>query len=593
MSKKIISILLTAALLMGLCSVTAFGESEGMTPGTYSATVTGMKGDMTVTVTVDAEKILGIEVDTVDTVQIVGAVIDTMVPEIIEKQSISVDSVTGATFSSFAVKNAVRNCLEQAGADMDAFSVKPESESVALEDQTAEVVVVGSGAAGLSTAIQLAEAGIENVVVLEKNGYFGGTSGVSSGGAWAVGGTVFNEMTGYDYTLDELVAHMYAASGAAEGSLNDALIRHIAEVSADVFTEYAEGGAPWDLTQYTFGDNLYEMPVAWAKQFYETSWENGAGITLIRWLVNRAQELGVDLRLNSKVTGLVTDDSGAVIGVTVESKDGSYTMNAGNVVLATGGFQANSELLKEIAPSSAGAVSFTVSGSGDGIRMAQKLGAYVVGNKIGGARGLDMRLGYVGPIGTLVWAVGPVVNQEGLRFAAETDHYSYGFDQILAQTGAMVYGITDSTNAMKDAFDQAVELGYAFKTDTLAELGEALGLTDVDAFVATIEQYNADQAAGVDDSAFGVANSAMSPILAAPFYGIRTRAVSSFSLAGLAVDEDCRILREDGSAIPHLFGAGELICGNITGGERYTGSGSQVGSGLYEGKIIAEAIAEK
>ncbi len=68
----------------------------------------------------------------------------------------------------------------------------------------------------------------------------------------------------------------------------------------------------------------------------------------------------------------------------------------------------------------------------------------------GGARGLDMRLGYVGPIGTLVWAVGPVVNQEGLRFAAETDHYSYGFDQILAQTGATVYGITDSTNAMRE-----------------------------------------------------------------------------------------------------------------------------------------------
>ena len=95
---------------------------------------------------------------------------------------------------------------------------------------------------------------------------------------------------------------------------------------------------------------------------------------------------------------------------------------------------------------------------------------------------------------------------------------------------------------------------------------------------------------GVDDTVFGVANSAMAPILEAPFYGIKTRAVSSFSLAGLAVDEDCRILREDGTATPNLFGAGELICGNITGGERYTGSGSQVGSGLHEGKIIAAAI---
>ena len=185
MSRRIISFLLMAALLMGLSTMTAFADGK-MTPGEYSTTVTGMKGDMTVTVTVDAEKILSIEVDSVDTVQIVGAVIDTMVPEIIEKQSIAVDGVTGATFSSFAVRNAVKTCLEQAGADMDAFSVKPESEKATLEEQTADVIVVGSGAAGLSSAIQLAEAGIEHVVVLEKNGYFGGTTGVSSGGAWVV-----------------------------------------------------------------------------------------------------------------------------------------------------------------------------------------------------------------------------------------------------------------------------------------------------------------------------------------------------------------------------------------------------------------------
>lgn len=115
----------------------------------------------------------------------------------------------------------------------------------------------------------------------------------------------------------------------------------------------------------------------------------------------------------------------------------------------------------------------------------------------------------------------------------------------------------------------------------------------MDTFVKTIEQYNADYAAGVDDSVFGVDNEAMSPILEAPFYGIKTKAVSSFSLAGLAVDEDCRIIREDGTPIPNLFGAGELICGNITGGERYTGSGSQVGPSLYEGRIIADALAAK
>ena len=390
MTKKLISILLTIAVLLSLTAFAASGEEGNgtMQPGEYSTTVSGMKGDMTVKVTVDENGITEIEVvDTVDTVQIVGAVIDNMIPEIVNHQSVNVDSITGATFSSFAVKNAVRECLKQAGANPDDFNEKISAEAVEAEDQTATVAVVGSGGAGLSAAIQLSNAGFENIVVLEKNGYYGGTTGLSSGGAWVVGGTEFNEMTGFDYTPDELVEHMYAASGAEEGSLNDALIRHIAEVSAEVFTEYAEGGAPWDLTQYTFGDSLSEMPVAWAKQFYETSWENGAGITLINWLVETAQEKGIDLRLNSKVTELITGDDGAVIGVKVEGKNENYNLYADAVVLATGGFQNSTELVKEIASVTADAVPFTAAGStGDGIRMARELGAYVVGNRIGGAR---------------------------------------------------------------------------------------------------------------------------------------------------------------------------------------------------------------
>ncbi len=182
-------------------------------------------------------------------------------------------------------------------------------------------------------------------------------------------------MTGFDYSPDELVKHMYAASGAKEGTLNDALIRHIAEVASEVFTEYANEGASWDLTRYTFG-----------------IMENGAGITLINWLVDKAREKGVELRLNSKATDLVIDDKGAVIGVKVAGKNENYTLYADNVVLATGGFQNNRTLVQEIVPQTAKALPFTGAGSnGDGIKMARELGAYVAGNKIGGARGFERR----------------------------------------------------------------------------------------------------------------------------------------------------------------------------------------------------------
>lgn len=586
--KKILSALLALALLLGACCAAAEGA---MTPGTYSATVPSMKGDMTVHVTVSETAITGIELETVDTVQMVEAVEANLIPAILESQSIGVDSVTGATVSSAAVKSGVRSGLEQAGADVSKFTQAAAQEKTAGENETADVVVVGSGAAGLSTAIQLKKNGVENVILLEKLGYFGGTSGSSSGGAWVVGGTAFNEMSGYDYDADGLIAHLYAAGCAPEGAINEALVRKIASVSAQVFEDYVAEGVPWDLTQYTFGDSLNEMPVAWVKTFYDTPWESGAGITMINALVESAQKHGVQLRLNAKVTGLTTDEQGAVTGVTVEGEETTYAIAAKKVVLATGGFQRNSELVAEIAPDYTGMIPFTGAGStGDGIVMARELGAYVVGDSIGGARGLDMKLGYQGPLGLLVWLVGPVVNQEGVRFASEAVHYSLIPEQICAQTGATVYGITDSTNASLETLEQAVALGYVKKADTLEGLAEAMGLTDTAAFVSTIETYNADKAAGADDSVFGTPNASMVPVLEAPYYGVTIKAVSSFSLAGLAVDENCRIIREDGSAIENLYGAGELICGNLTPGY-YPGSGTQVGAGLYEGKIIADDIA--
>lgn len=589
--KKAVIAGLTSVMAAAFFVTASFAGDVQLTPGEYEATVPAMKGDMTVHVTVDETSVTDISIDTVDTKQVVGAVIDSLIPEILDRQSVNVDSITGATISSYALKSGVRDCLTQAGAAEDDFNEAFQHEAVQGEDQQTQVVVVGSGAAGLSAAIQLENNGIEDVIVLEKLGYTGGTSAHSSGGAWVVGGTQFNENTGFDYTPDELVAHMYASSEAEEGNLNDELIRNIAKAAPEVFTEYYEAGAPWDLEQYTLGDALNEMPVAWVEAFYETAWESGAGVTLMEFMMDYAQEKGAEVRLNSKAAELLTDDEGAVIGVYVEGKDENYNLYADKVVLATGGFQRNADLVAELAPDYTEVIPFTGAGStGDGIVMAQKLGAYMVGDSIGGARGLDLRLGYQGPIGTLVWYVGPLVNLEGRRFANETNHYSRNFEDILAQTDATVYGITDSTNAAADRFDEAVEMGYAVKADTLEELGEAMGLSDVDAFVETIETYNTDYEAGNDDSAFGVAHDAMAPILEAPFYAIRTKDVSSFCLSGLAVDENCRILTEDGSVIGNLYGAGELICGNITAGY-YTGSGSQVGPGMYEGKIIADDIA--
>ena len=575
----------------GNADAAAEPSSAEIQDGVYTEQVVSMKGTSAITVTIQDGKLSAIDVDSPDSFQIMRAAKEMVIPAILENQSYNVDSVTGATFSSSAIKQGVKKTVEEAGASAGQFDADCTSgEAVPAETETADVVVVGSGAAGLSAAIQLKRNGVENVVLLEKLGYYGGTSGNSSGGAWVVGGSEFNRNTGYDMTEEEFIAHFYNACGAEPGSLNEELLKNIYAVSAETFTwYYEEAGVPWDLTQYTFGDSLEEMPVAWVEKFYETPWENGCGYTLVDALVSKAEELGVDLRLNSRAAALLTED-GAVKGVHVEGKETVYDLTAEKVVLATGGFQRNKDLLAEIAPKFTNAVPFTGAGStGDGIVMAEELGAYVLGNGIGGARGLDDRFGYQGQLGMQVWAVGPVVNLEGKRFHNEAEHYSYCMEDIVTQPDGIAFGITDGASADAAVMGELLSLRYAYQADTLEELAGEIGVTPA-AFASEIAGYNEIKESGADDPAFGTPNGAMTAVTQAPYYAVKIRGVSSFSLAGLAVDGQCRILREDGSAIENLYGAGELICGNYLQ-NRYAGSGSQVGGGLYEGRIIADAIS--
>ncbi|MDO4623644.1 MAG: FAD-dependent oxidoreductase [Eubacteriales bacterium] len=571
---------MVAAMLLA-AGQTAGAEAGAMTPGTYSETVDSMKGKMTVTVTVDENSIKDIQLDTVDTAHIVGAVQTQMIPEILEAQSLKVDSVSGATVSSAAVKYGVRLALEEAGADTSvSFNADATVVPAEKEVEEAAVVVVGSGGAGLSTAIMLAENGVGHVILLEKQGFFGGTTSVSGGGVWAVGDTKFNQNTGFDYDADGLLKHIYEASGAEEGALNEGLIRNIADVSAEVFNYYLDDvGVPFDIETVDFGDSLSEMPVAWT---------DGAGGVLISHLVERAQNLGVDLRLNSKVDSLLVED-GAVTGVHVAGREAIYDIHSSKVVLATGGFQRNKELVEELTPDYVNAVPFTSAGStGDGITMARELGAVVSGNTLAGLGGLGEQFGYE-DLGSSIWGSAIFVNKNGDRYIDETAHYSYHLDAIMEQPDGKVFGIGDSTSSVYENIAQLVELRYAVTADTIEELAELIEVDPAE-LQKTVDTYTADLEAGNDDSVFGTANANMKSLSQAPYFALKMDGVSFAGLAGLVVDDTCHILNADNEVIPNLYGAGELVGSNILQG-RYAGSGSQVGPSLYEGKIIADAIA--
>ena len=177
-----------ALALMGVSVATAGSAAElTMKPGVYTATVNGHNAPMTVEVTVPEHKIEKIDASkNLETIGVGRKAIEKMTAKILDMQSIGVDAVTGATVTSSAIWSAVKQCLEQAGADMKAVTAKVEKHPSGERTIDADVVIVGGGGAGLAAAVSAHEAGAKKVVVLEKLGYLGGSTNVSEGALNAV-----------------------------------------------------------------------------------------------------------------------------------------------------------------------------------------------------------------------------------------------------------------------------------------------------------------------------------------------------------------------------------------------------------------------
>ena len=175
------------AIAAALAFIGTAAVASPMKPGTYTAKVNGHNAPLTVEVTVDANKILSIKTpDDQESLGVGKVGLKKTADNILRYQSIGVDAVTGATFSSNALKEGVEKCLKQAGADMKQFTRKAEKHPIHNRTYQADVVVIGGGGAGLASAISSMQAGAKKVIVLEKLGYVGGSTNVSEGALNAV-----------------------------------------------------------------------------------------------------------------------------------------------------------------------------------------------------------------------------------------------------------------------------------------------------------------------------------------------------------------------------------------------------------------------
>ena len=470
-------------------------------------------------------------------------------------------------------------CTQQpAETDAPGETETPENETKA-EDVIVDMVVVGGGMAGLSTSIEAARLGA-NVILLEKLSFVGGSSALCEGYIWS-SDAKFNEKTGQGFDAQTMTDYL---NDNHLGQGNSELVRNIVNVSGKVLDTYLEEGLRLNTDEFTYGgvynENLL-MPF--------TAPQDGAGMIIDMKKI--AEQKGVDIRVSSPATDILTGDNGEVIGVTVKDEDGTYNIYADTVVLTTGGFANNDELMKEYLPTFADnrILQGTVGATGDGHKMALKLGGSIIGESMLGTYALDEMPTYEMPIGGAIYSARFVVNKEGLRFCKEFGNDADGDDYFFAvskQTGNQAFALFDSNSAMADVLDESSTEGLAAKADTLEELAKAAGI-NYEALAKEVEAYTSDSINGIDDSKWGLPNEEMAPLIEGPFYLVEMNPWSCMGvMAGVKVNKNCQVLGENDEPIENLYGAGELIMGNIVY-DRYPTCGTALAAGMYGGVIAA------
>ena len=630
--KKSVSALAMAAVI----AVSLFGYGCGAKPastssdagvsGDFTGTAKGFGGDVSVTLTLTDGAITGCTAEGKDETQGVGSeAIAKMPGEIAESGSIAVDGVSGATVTSTAIKEAAAAALTAAGLNPDDYKTAVEKTGSA-EDSTveADVVVVGAGGAGMTAAITAAGEG-KSVVILESQSMVGGNSVRATGGMNA-GKTVyqdeneFGESAGVEKTLKT------AAEKYADNETITALAKTVSEQWAAYQanpTGYFDSVELMELDTMIGGKGINDpelVETLCANSADAIDWLDEHGITLhnvssfggasvkrihrpvnaegktvsvgsymIPLLQENCEKAGVKMMLDTTATEILTDANGAAAGIKATGSTGeTVTVNAKAVVLTTGGFGANLDMVVKYKPELKGFMTTNAAGiQGQGIEMAEAIGAATV----------DMDQIQIHPTVEANTAAliteglrgdgAVLINAEGKRFIDEVGTRDVVSAAEIAQTGSYSWLVVDQ--AMVDAssvIQGYIKKGYTVTGATYEELGKAMGV-DAAAFAETMDKWNGYVEAK-NDPDFGRTSFA-NPLNTAPYYAVKVTAGVHHTMGGLKINANTEVLNEKGEVIPGLFAAGE-VTGGVHGANRL--GGNAVADFTVFGRIAGAAASD-
>ncbi len=587
MKRKLVPLFLAAALLLSLL---ASGGAEGMKPGTYVKTVKGFDEGLKVEVVLSADKIESIKVLEYHETSPGWPALTKMPEAILAAQTVSVDTVAGATRTSEGILKAVREALEEAGADMAKFAAPAEevpaeavsyfpvmgsSELPAAWDESYDVVVVGGGFAGLAAAYSAAENGA-SVVLVEKLSTTGGNSAIN-GGQYAA------------YTSEkaaELQAKFKLEPDTAEKHIEDTIkggdyMGKLPLVKAMVYTAPVYFNLLLD-NGLKIRDVLARPGGHYGYRTYVTENQVGSDITNLQLEILKKTKAVIELDTKMVEIYRTRDAENRVVGIRVATAGGYRTIQAKKgVILATGGFGANVQMRETQVPYLNADIPTTnnvAAATGEGIYLAQAIGAntmqmsniqrYPFADPNTGVLDSFAVWPFTGPSFGIVY-----VDWQGNRYVSEGERRDVCANAAANSGFVSTYSIftRDIIPFAKDAeLEKGLATGRVLKGDTLEELAEKINgyaikgqfpQVSAENLKKTIERHNGFIDSGVDEDFKKVMAPTMVKMTEGPYYALGQFPSVHHTMGGLVIDETTRVYDIYGQVIPGLFAAGEVTGG--------------------------------
>lgn len=445
-----------------------------------------------------------------------------------------------------------------------------------------DVVVIGSGAAGLAAAIKAHEGGAR-VLVLEADDKVGGSSRLSGGHFYAAGTSVQREAGVDGDTPDAMYDYFMTLN---QWKVEPGVVRKYCDEAAPTFEWLRSLGVVYR------PERVYVSGIDSVRRGHPPE---GEGLAVVKVLDAERIRRNIDLALMTPAERLLTDENGEIAGV----RAGGDEVRAPAVVIASGGFGHNKEFLAKYWPDAqmGGDWTWCISGPksmGDGLVLGEGVGATLGGHN----RGLLLITpGFAHDLEVAVpgWTI--LVSREGRRFVNETAPYTV-MAGLFRRNGGMAFAVFDEDARLAAApasernpsfnpenLEEKANAGRIVRAESLEALAAAAKI-NVAPFLGTVERYNEDVARG-HDAAYLKAPTYLRPIRRAPFYAVEIRpAIICWTGTGLRIDAETRVIGGDERPIAGLFAAGETV--GTFHGDVYIGGGGSYGPAVTFGRIAGE-----